>query len=156
LEEGGKRFIPTCHGCGKKCEGGWRKCRNITEEHRAKVAELDTAGHFKKKPSKPSNNNNKTGTVNVAAGEDDDADDGGDDDANKTTTSSLTGDPIPSYGDLLRITGHISTNVGMREEDGVIYEEEGSWDGDVLANIGVGFIQVQGEGQNKTSSFNKE
>ena len=37
----------------------------------------------------------------------------------------------------------------MQEEDGVIYEEEGSWDGNVLANIGVGFIQVQeGDQQN--------
>ena len=33
----------------------------------------------------------------------------------------------------------------MRETDGEIYEDEGSWDGDVLANIGVGFCQVQGE-----------
>ena len=33
----------------------------------------------------------------------------------------------------------------MRETDGEIYGEDRSWDGDVLANIGVGFCQVQGE-----------
>ena len=33
----------------------------------------------------------------------------------------------------------------MNKTDGVIYEEDGSWDGEVLSNIGVGFCQVQGE-----------
>ena len=46
---------------------------------------------------------------------------------------------------LLLLTGVINTTVGMKETDGEIYDEIGSWDGDVLANIGVGFGQVQGE-----------
>ena len=35
--EGGKggEYIPTCHGCGRKCKGGRRKCPHITEDHRA-------------------------------------------------------------------------------------------------------------------------
>ena len=42
--EGGKgtEYIPNCHGCGNKCKDGWRECKNITEEHRAKVAALKT------------------------------------------------------------------------------------------------------------------
>ena len=84
--EGGKgtEYIPTCHGCGRKCKGGWRKCRHITDEHRAKVAALDTAGHFRR------NNNdakNKKGTVNVVtAAEEDD----GDDDSNNSNTKKRT------------------------------------------------------------------
>merc|ERR1711999_58161 len=80
--EGGKgtEHIPTCHGCGRKCKGGWRKCQHITDEHRAKVAALDTAGHFRR-----NNNNNKSkkGTVNVAAAASED--DGDDDDRNNNS-----------------------------------------------------------------------
>ena len=46
-ESGG--FIPTCHGCGNKCKGGWRRCKNITDEHSAKIAALDAAGHFRRR-----------------------------------------------------------------------------------------------------------
>ena len=35
-EQGGKR-VPVCHGCGRCCSGGRRKCQHITEEHRKKV-----------------------------------------------------------------------------------------------------------------------
>ena len=31
VEGGGGGYVPNCHGCGKKCKGGWRKCQNITE-----------------------------------------------------------------------------------------------------------------------------
>ena len=34
-------YIPTCHGCSRMCKGVWRKCKHITEDHRAKVAALD-------------------------------------------------------------------------------------------------------------------
>ena len=49
----GTEYIPTCHGCGRKCKGRWRKYPHITDEHRAKVAALDAAGHFRR------GNNNK-------------------------------------------------------------------------------------------------
>ena len=44
--EGGKgtEYILTCHDCGRKCKGGWRKWRHITEEHIAKVAALTRPG----------------------------------------------------------------------------------------------------------------
>ena len=47
--------------------------------------------------------------------------------------------------ELLKLTGIINTTIGMSEVDRSIYEDDGSWDGGVLANIGVGFCQVQGE-----------
>ena len=50
-----------------------------------------------------------------------------------------------TIGKLLWLTGVIHTTVGMKETDGKIYEDDGRWDKDVLANIGVGFCQVQGE-----------
>ena len=41
-------YIPTCHACGRKCKGGWRKCKkHITDDHMSKVAELDAARHFR-------------------------------------------------------------------------------------------------------------
>ena len=151
--EGGKKgeYIPTCHGCGRKCPGGWRKCKHITEDHRSKVAALDKGGHFY---SGNNNNNNnrdtrtKKGTVNVAAGSGRDDDDGdkSESDTNKSDVSSgsgLTHDM--TLGELLRLTGVVNTTIGMDKTSGEIYEEEGSWDGDVLSNIGVGFCQVQGE-----------
>ena len=47
--EGGKgtEYVSTCHSCGNKCKGGWRKCKNITQEHRSKVAALEAQGHFR-------------------------------------------------------------------------------------------------------------
>ena len=50
----------------------------------------------------------------------------------------------------------ILTTVGMREADGEIYEDDGSWNGDVLANIGVGFCQVQGEKLMKATVVNEQ
>ena len=32
-KKAGGKWVPTCHGCGKKCEGGYRACQNITEAH---------------------------------------------------------------------------------------------------------------------------
>ena len=61
-----------------------------------------------------------------------------------------------TIGELLRLIGQLHTAVGMRATDGKIYEEEGSWDGDVLANLGVGFCQVQGERPKKAKIFNEE
>ena len=131
-------FVPTCYGCGRKCKGGWRKCTYITEDHREKVAALDTAGHFRK----------KRGTVNVVTGDEDDesADDAEED--NKTTTtdySKLTdadGKPLPSLKELLTLTGYINANVGTFQAENY---DDSSWDGDTLANLGVGFLQVEGE-----------
>ena len=60
-----------------------------------------------------------------------------------SNTSGLTEDM--TLGELLRLTGVINTTVGMKKTNGEIYEDDGSWDGDVLANIGVRFCQVQGE-----------
>ena len=144
--EGGKgtEYVPTCHDGGRKCKGGWLKCRHITDEHRAKVAALDDAGHFRR-----SNNNstNKKGTVNVVAAADKDGEDDGSKDSNNKTdssaTSTLTEDMM--LGELLKLTSVINTTVGMDKRDGVIYEEDGSWDGDVLSNIDLGFCQVQDE-----------
>ena len=76
--EGGKgtEYVPTCHGCGRKCKGGWKKCPHITDEHRAKVAALDDAGHFRRGNNKYNRNNtSKKGTVNVAAAADKDDED---------------------------------------------------------------------------------
>ena len=61
-----------------------------------------------------------------------------------------------TVGKLLRLTGNIHTTVGMKETDGEIYEDDGSWDGDVLANIGVGFCQVQGEKPRQTTVINEQ
>ena len=47
-----------------------------------------------------------------------------------------------TLGELLKLTDIASATAGMNEVDGSIYEESGSWDGDVLANLGVGFCQV--------------
>ena len=44
----------------------------------------------------------------------------------------------------------------MNEVDGEIYEEDGSWDGDILANIDVGFCQVQGEKPGNATVVNEE
>ena len=44
----------------------------------------------------------------------------------------------------------------MRETDGKIYEDDGSWDGDVLANIGVGFCKVHGEKPPKAMVVNEQ
>ena len=61
-----------------------------------------------------------------------------------------------TIGELLRLTGHIYTTVGMSKLDGKIYEDDGSWDGDVLVNTGVGFCQVQGEKPENATVVNKE
>lgn len=88
--EGGKtEYVPTCHGCGNKCHGGYRKCTNITEEHRFKMAALDAQGHFRRGTN---NNKKRTGTVNVAAGSgtgDGDEDDDGDN-TSQTETSDIS------------------------------------------------------------------
>ena len=47
-----------------------------------------------------------------------------------------------TVGKLLRLTGIVNTTIGMSEVDGEIYGEDGSWDGDILVNIGVSFCQV--------------
>ena len=61
-----------------------------------------------------------------------------------------------TVGELLRLTGIVNTTAGMSEVDGKMYEEDGSWDGGVLANIGVGFCQVQGEKPVKATIVNEE
>ena len=163
--EKGTEYIPTCHSCGRKCKGGQRKCQHITEDYRAKVAALDAAkvaaldfaGHFRR-GNNSNNKKNKKGTVNVpAGGGTDDDDDKSKDEAAKTEdsgTSGLTEDM--AIGELLRLTGHIHTTAGMRETDGEIYEDDGSWNGDVLASIGVGFCQVQGEKPVKATVVNEQ
>ena len=151
-------YIPTCHGCNRKCKDGCRKCKHITKDHRSKVAALDAAGHFQKKNS---NNSNKTGTINIAAGEGDKDGGSGSNGVTKATfsehselTEGISG-PNSTYTELLKITGHMHAEVGMGVEDGMIYEDDGSWDGDVLANLGAaGFLQVQGEKPEKASLLN--
>ena len=119
------------------------------------MAALDEVGHFRHNNN---NKKNKKGTVNVAtgAGKDDDDDKSGDETAktDDSSTSGLTGDM--TIGELLRLTGHIHATIGMKETDGKVYEDDGSWDGDVLANIGVGFCQVQGEKQQKATVVNEQ
>ena len=116
--EGGKKggYSPTCHGCSRKCNGGWRECMNITEDHRSKVAALDAAGHFRRDNNINNDSKKKKDTVNVVEGL-------GKDDATKSegsNTSGLTKDM--TIGELLRLTGVINTTVGMKETDGKIYE----------------------------------
>ena len=41
-----KKRFPVCHACGKQHEGGYLKCRNITDEIRGKVDKLVKAGVF--------------------------------------------------------------------------------------------------------------
>ena len=121
----------------------------------------DAAGLFPRGNNNKNKNNrdkSKKGTVNVAAsaGKDNDGDESGDEatKADDSSTSKLTEDT--NIGELLRLTRHIHTTIGMREEDGKIYEEDGSWDGDVLVNIGVGFCQVQGEKPRRATVVNEE
>ena len=87
----GTEYISTCHGCGNKCKGGYRKCKNFTEEHRSKVGALETQGRFRRGSSSSNNNinSNKKSTVNVAAGsgQRDDNNNSGDD-ATKATNSN--------------------------------------------------------------------
>ena len=116
------------------------------------MAALDAAGHF----LRGNNNNNngdksKKGTVNVAVGSGKDygGNDSGDD-ATKTEDSSvseLTKDM--TIGELLKLAGYINTTIGMSEMNGSIYEDDGSWGGDVLANIGVGFAKFKARSQRR-------
>ena len=61
-----------------------------------------------------------------------------------------------TLGELLRLTGVVNTTVGMDKTSGKIYEEDGSWDRDFLANIGVGFCQVQGEKPSRATVINEQ
>ena len=61
-----------------------------------------------------------------------------------------------AIGELLKLTIIVNATVGMNKVDGSIYEESGSWDGDVLVNLRVGFCQVQGEKPKKTTVVNEE
>ena len=100
IKGGGGGYIPNCHGCGKKCRGGWRKCQNITEAHRSKVAELNAARVFRKKSD---GGNNKKSTVNTVAGKEANDDSGGGTGDAKTEgtgankLTDLTEAPWPSY-----------------------------------------------------------
>ena len=122
------------------------------------MAALDAAGHF----LRDNNNNNnskdtpKKGTVNVAAGAGKDGSgDESEDEATKAKDSSASEVAKDmTIGELLRLTGH--TTIGMSEVDGIFFEEDGSWDGDVLANILVGICQVQDEKPVKATVVNKE
>ena len=129
VEGGGGGYIPDCHGCGKKCKGGWRKCQNITEAHRATLAELDAAGAFKKKSDGGAN---KKGAVNTVAGEEANDNSGGSagDTKTKETAASeltdLTEAPWSSYKELLRGTGYINTTVGVEDAISGDYDYQGS------------------------------
>ena len=116
------------------------------------------AGHFHCGNNNNTSNKRKKGTVNVAVVSRKGSSDGDSGD-NVTTvedsnTSKLTEDI--TIGGLLKLTGIINANVGMIEVDGSMYEDDDSWDGDVLANIGVGFCQVQGEKPKKATVINEE
>ena len=140
--------------------GGWRECKHITEDHRSKVASLDRAGHFRR----GNNNNNrdtkaKRGTVNVATGSGKDNDDSNKSESDTTKSDITSGSRLTedmTIGKLLRLTGVVNTTIGMDKTTGNICEEDGSWDGDFLANIGVGFCQVQGEKPSRTTVINEQ
>ena len=124
------------------------------------MAALDAAGHFRRGNN---NNNNggksKKGTVNVAAGswKDDGGNDGKDDTTKAEDSSASKLTKYMTIGELLKFTRYVSTTIGMSEVDGSIYEDDGRWDGDVLANIGVSrFCQVQGEKSKKAKVINDE
>ena len=125
--ERGKRteLIPACHGCDRKCKGGWHKCKHITEDHMSKVAELHAARHFQKKNN---NSNNNIGTVNVAAGKGNEDNNSGGNNATKATASEPskltegTRGPYLAYIELLKIMGHMHTEMGMSRADVDIYE----------------------------------
>ena len=93
------------------------------------MAALEAAGHFRK----------KQGTVNVVTGDEDDESAGGAAEDTKTTItdySQLTdanGHPLPSWKELLQLTGHISANVGTFQAENY---DDSSWDRDTLANLG--------------------
>ena len=92
--KGGKggEYISTCYGCDRKCKGGWRVCKYITEDHRTKVAALDAAGHFRRGNNNNNDSKNKKGTVNFAAGAGKDDDDNkSEDDATKSEDSNTSG-----------------------------------------------------------------
>ena len=137
------RYVLNCYGCDKKCQDGYKACKNITDEHRARVAKLDAEGVFWKK--KPSGNETKQGTVNVVAGNDND-DNGGDDSATKTTgTPSELTDDQPPYEQLYaiaKLAGVVNANVGTSKKLEDICEDDFSWDGDVLADLGGRFHGV--------------
>ena len=138
-------WAPVCHGCGRRCPGGWRKCQHITEEHRQKVEELDAAGAFKRGGG--GGGASKRGTINTAAGaEEDDAtkEESGEDEDDGSKLTSATG-PLPTYRELLELTGHISANVGRAAgANNKKCTDEDSWDGDDLADLGVGFLEIDG------------
>ena len=50
----------------------------------------------------------------------------------------------------------VNTTVGMSAVGNSIYGDGGSWDGDVLANTGVGVCQVQDEKPKKATVVNKD
>ena len=135
--------MPVCYGCGRRRPGGWRKCPHITEEHRKKVQELDAAGHFKR----GGGGGSKKGTVNTAAGAEEDntpEEEGGEEEESSSRLTSLPG-PLPTYRELLELTGHISTNIGLAVgANKKNYEDEESWDGDDLVDLGVGFLEISG------------
>ena len=115
--EGGKgaEYSSTCHGCGRKCKGGWRKRPHITEEHRAKVAARDAAGHFRRGNNNNSNNGNKKGTANVATdsrkGDNNDASRDGASKSGDGSTSELTKNM--TIGEQLKLTGIVNTTIEM-------------------------------------------
>ena len=122
------------------------------------MAALDAVAHFRRDNNDNNNSKSKKRTVNVAAGSGKDS--GGNDSKDDVTkaegsnVSELTKDM--TIGELLKLTGIINNTIGMSEVDGSIYEDDGSWDADVLANIGVGFCQVQGEKPKKVTVINEE
>ena len=86
--------------------------------------------------------------MNVVTGNEDEESTGGAEEDTKTTAtdySKLTdadGKPLPSLKELFQLTGYISANVGTFQAENY---DDSSWDGDTLANLGVGFLHVKGE-----------
>ena len=118
------------------------------------MAELDAAGAFRKKGD---GGGEKRGTVNTVAGEETNDDSGGsasDTKTEETSTSDLTDGspdaPWPTYKELLRGTGYINTMVGVEDAISGDYDIQNGWDGDDLASLGLGFLEVQGENQGVT------
>ena len=106
-----KKTFHVCHACDKQHEGGYMKCRNITDEMRGKVNKLVKAGVFDNKSGgvgdKPTTARStgtrykKRGAVNVVVEEEDDG-----------KETEVEGGGLPSREYLLQMLGMSNILVG--------------------------------------------
>ena len=60
--------------------------------------------------------------------------------------SELTDQPYtlrPSYQELLRMTGHINANIGVREIDNENKSRSELWEEELFSELGVGFPEIE-------------